>query len=61
MRILENKAKCKICETVVVSAESNQVTFCICGALMVAGGTKKLVRYSSEPVGYIEMTTYGEF
>lgn len=42
--ILSNKAKCKLCNTIVESTTRHHLAMCNCGAIFVDGGTSYLRR-----------------
>lgn len=44
MKIIENKAKCKLCGDVVVSKDESLYVHCSCGALGVSGGSSSIMR-----------------
>lgn len=46
MRIIENKARCRVCGQVVVSTPEESVVkkYCQCGAIAVYGGDKQIQR-----------------
>lgn len=46
MKIIENKARCRLCRELVVSepAEGSVKKFCQCGAIAVYGGDKYIQR-----------------
>jgi len=44
LKIIANKAKCKLCGDVVVSMCEGEYKYCKCGSIAVSGGTKSIMR-----------------
>ncbi len=44
MRILANKAQCKLCGDIVISTQEAEYEYCKCGSIAVSGGQKSIMR-----------------
>jgi hypothetical protein len=48
MKIIENKVKCKHCNTHLISYVTSGLVECNCGKVAISGGKEKLIRHSPE-------------
>ena len=44
MKIVTNKAKCKLCGDIIISNLINEYTYCSCKAIGVSGGHESIMR-----------------
>jgi hypothetical protein len=44
MKIIANKAQCKLCGDIVESKEPGKYVYCGCGAIAVSGGNQSIMR-----------------
>lgn len=44
MKIISNKAQCKLCGEIIESTDSTHYLFCKCRAIAVSGGSKSIMR-----------------
>jgi hypothetical protein len=42
--IVENKVRCRVCKTVLISTDQYKTEYCRCGTIWISGGTKKTLR-----------------
>lgn len=59
-KIKTNKARCKLCDTVVVSINRHHFTTCKCGEISVDGGTDYLKRSAKDLNNIEELSEYTE-
>lgn len=57
MTIKENKARCKKCDTVIVSTHVHDYVRCPCGAIAVDGG-REYLRRAGKPEDVEELSTF---
>ncbi len=42
--IVENKVRCRVCSTILVSTNPNKTEYCKCGNIWISGGRMKALR-----------------